>query len=93
MRHYTVQESSQIPLRTELHRLPRMTDIQEVSGLIGKRVRVQEYYYGVVTRLNDTPYGAYPGSEYPVIVRLDEDFRGHIQKEHAFRLSDVVIDE
>jgi hypothetical protein len=93
MKHHIVQEETHIPLQSALRRLPKLADIQEVSSLIGKRVRVQDFYYGVVTRLNDSPYGAFPGSTYPVMVRLDTDFHGHPHKEHAFKLSDIVIDE
>lgn len=67
--------------------------VQEVLDIVGKRVKVQGHYYGVVLRHNDSPYGAFPGNVYPVIVRLDSDFHGHINKEHAFKLSDIVIEE
>lgn len=93
MSNHTIQKAPQIPLRDALRRLSTMSTTQQVIDMVGKRVRVQEYYHGVVLRLNDSPYGAFPGNVYPVIVRLDEDFRGHRQKEHAFRLSDIVIDE
>lgn len=74
-------------------RVPTSNTVQQVIDLVGKRVKVQEHYVGTVLRHNDSPYGAFPGSCYPVIVRLDVDFRGHLQKEHAFKLSDIVIEE
>lgn len=90
MRHYKMQKAPTIPLHTALGRLPKLIDIQLVDKLIGKRVSVQGHYTGTVVRCNNSPYGAFPGSNYPVIIRLDLDFRGHINKEHAFKLSDIT---
>ena len=74
-------------------RLLKASDMEVVKEMIGKRVIVQNYFHGIVVSCNESPYGAFPASHYPVIVRVDIDFHGHANKEHAYKLTDIVIDE
>lgn len=74
-------------------KIPQLTDKEKILPIIGKRVQVQHHYHGKVIGLNTSPYGAFPASVYPVIIKLDKDFHGRMDKEHAFKFDDFIIEE
>ena len=84
---------SDIHLQIALSRLQRQSDKTIVSDLIGKRVIVNGHYHGKVVAMNESPYGAFPASHYPVIVELDVDFHDKLHQKHAFKLSDLQLIE
>lgn len=76
-------------LQDTLVRLPRVSDKLRVNEMMGKRVSVNGNYHGKVVAVNESPYGAFPASHYPVIVELDVDFHGKLHQKHAFKLTDI----
>lgn len=85
--------NTRMEMQDVLLRLPRLSDRISVNDMIGKRVTINDHYHGKVVAMNESPYGAFPASHYPVLVELDVDFHGRLHQQHAFKLSDIQLIE
>lgn len=87
--------SQKTPLSAEqiAARSLHLSDKEKILSIVGKRAKVKDHYHGKIIGLNTSPYGAFPASVYPIVIRLDKDFHGHVNKDHAFKFQDFVIEE
>lgn len=93
MQSRITQHAAPLTNEQKVARSLQLTDKEKILSIIGKRVQVQQHYHGKVIGLNTSPYGAFPASVYPVIIKLDKDFHGRMDKEHAFKFDDFIIEE
>ena len=85
----SMEKSVHVEMCTAIRRLPKEADVKTVEELVGRHVVTRHGFNGVIVSPNMSPYGAFPASHYPVMVKLDVDFRGNINQLHAFKFDDL----
>ena len=76
-----------------LMRSPKKDHVLFIETMIGKRVVVKEHFHGVIVGPNLSPYGAFPASRYPILIKLDSDFYGRLDQTHAFKIDEFTLED